>query len=137
MHPHFKVADIPARVPARGPTAALSPMPEPFLYVRLYDRLMATIAHVTGWVTWEPAPRPLQHATSLHRVKQLQKFRFTDLVVAGGEGGGEEEAHGGGGEEDSDHTPVKVDNVNPNFNKLASTRFLDAPKPALSTRFTK
>ena len=135
MHPHFKVADIPARVPARGPTAALSPMPEPFLYVRLYDRLMATIAHVTGWVTWEPAPRPLQHATSLHRVKQLQKFRFTDLVVsgAGGEGEGEE----GHGVEDSDFSsPVKVDNVNPNFNKLASSRFQDAPKPALSTRFT-
>jgi len=79
--PHFSSADLLDNVPSRGPPSALSPMPEPFLYLRVYDSLMAFIAQVTGWRSWVPIPRPTQSLISSLRVRQLQKFKFADLHV--------------------------------------------------------
>jgi len=81
VEPAFTEKDIPDTVPARGPASALSPMPEPFMYVRVYDTLMALVARATGYTQWAPAARPSQGASAARRVKQMQKFRFTDLAA--------------------------------------------------------
>jgi len=81
VEPCFTEKDIPNSVPARGPPSALSPMPEPFMYVRMYDTLMALVARATGYTQWAPPPRPTQGALFERRVKQMQKFRFTDLAA--------------------------------------------------------
>jgi hypothetical protein len=81
VEPCFAEKDIPAAVPARGPASALSPMAEPFMYVRVYDAFMAMVAGATGRAAWAPVPRPNQGALAVRRIKQMQKFRFTDLAA--------------------------------------------------------
>lgn len=93
VEPCFAEKDIPAAVPSRGPASALSPMAEPLMYVRAYDAFMGAIAGVTGYTAWAPPSRPNQGALAVRRIKQMQKFRFTDLAA---HQAGAEEAEGSG-----------------------------------------